>query len=121
MNNIKFGTLAFAALVTLASCEKELLTETDDEETEVSGQSPKATAHLSVMTRGTGTDPGQNAVTQGRVYVFNSVGQCVRLLSTDDTSNKASANLPAGTYTLYAVGSTDISRFNKADCLLKRT
>ena len=111
MNNIKFGTLAFAALVTLASCEKELLTETDDEETEVSGQSPKATAHLSVMTRGTGTDPGQNAVTQGRVYVFNSVGQCVRLLSTDDTSNKASANLPAGTYTLYAVGSSDISRF----------
>ena len=111
MNNIKFGTLAFAALVTLASCEKELLTETDDEETEVSGQSPKATAHLSVMTRGTGTDPGQNAVNQGRVYVFNSVGQCVRLLSTDDTSNKASANLPAGTYTLYAVGSSDISRF----------
>ena len=111
MNNIKFSTLAFAALVTLASCEKELLTETDDEETEVSGQSSKATAHLNVMTRGTGTDPSQNAVTQGRVYVFNSVGQCVRLLSTDESSNKASANLPAGTYTLYAVGSSDLSRF----------
>ena len=111
MNNIKFSTLAFAALVTLASCEKELLTETDDEETEVSGQSSKATAHLNVMTRGTSTDPSQNAVTQGRVYVFNSVGQCVRLLSTDESSNKASANLPAGTYTLYAVGSPDLSRF----------
>lgn len=111
MNNIKFSTLAFAALVTLASCEKELLTETDDEETEVSGQSPKATAHLNVTTRGTDVDPSVNAVSDGRVYIFNQSGQCVSLLSTNETSNEASANLSAGTYTLYAVGSSDLSRF----------
>ena len=113
MNNIKFSTLAFAALVTLASCEKDLLTESevDDEETEVSGQSPKATAHINVTTRGTDVDPSVNVVSDGRVYIFNQSGQCVSLLSTSETSNQASANLPAGEYTLYAVGSPDLSRF----------
>ena len=113
MHYIKFATVAFSAMMTLASCEKDLLTESevDDEETEVSGQSSKATARLNVITRGTDDDPSENTVSQGRIYVFSQAGQCVSLLSTDETSNQASANLPAGSYTLYAVGGSDLSRF----------
>ena len=111
MNYIYFCALAVSAVLTFTSCEKDLLTETDDEETEVSGQSPKATAHLNIITRGSGDSPNQNAVADGRIYIFNEAGQCVDLLTTSESSNQTSSTLPAGTYTLYALGSSDLSHF----------
>ena len=111
MNYINFCALAVSAVLTFTSCEKDLLTETDDEETEVSGQSPKATAHLNIITRGSGDSPNQNAVADGRIYIFNEAGQCVDLLTTSESSNQTSSTLPAGTYTLYALGSSDLSHF----------
>lgn len=111
MNYINFCALAVSAVLTFTSCEKDLLTETYDEETEVSGQSPKATAHLSIITRGSGDSPNQNAVADGRIYIFNEAGQCVDLLTTSESSNQTSSTLPAGTYTLYALGSSDLSHF----------
>ena len=111
MNYINFCALAVSAVLTFTSCEKDLLTETDDEQTEVSGQSPKATAHLNIITRGSGDSPNQNAVADGRIYIFNEAGQCVDLLTTSESSNQTSSTLPAGTYTLYALGSSDLSHF----------
>ena len=69
-----------------------------------------ASSRLIVTTRA-GSDPSDNSVAQGCIYVLNSSGRCVQLLTTDETDNSATAYLPAGTYTLYAVGGNDLSRF----------
>ena len=111
MKHIQLCVLLLSAGLFLASCEKDVFSETDDEETEISGQSPKAPAQLNIVTRGSGDSPNENAVADGRVYVFDEVGQCVDLLTTTATSNQVMTTLPAGTYTFYAVGSSDLSRF----------
>lgn len=67
MNNIRLSILLFSAGLVLASCEKDVFSETDDEETEISGQSPKAPAHVNIITRGSGDTPSENAVADGRV------------------------------------------------------
>lgn len=95
----------------MTSCEKDLSSEAGEEETEVLGQSPEASAHLNIITRGSGDDPDENEVSEGRIYIFNSSDQCVALLQTNDVTYQASADLAPGTYTLYAVGGSDLSRF----------
>ena len=95
----------------MTSCEKELSSEVSEEETEVLGQSPEASAHLNIITRGSGDDPDENEVSEGRIYIFNSSDQCVALLQTNDVTYQASSDLAPGTYTLYAVGGSDLSRF----------
>ena len=59
MNNIRLSILLFSAGLVLASCEKDVFSETDDEETEISGQSPKAPAHVNIITRGSGDTPAK--------------------------------------------------------------
>ena len=111
MKHIQLCVLLLSAGLFLASCEKDVFSETDDEETEISGQSPKAPAHVNIITRGSGDTPSENAVADGRVYIFNEAGQCVNLLTTTATSNQVTSALPAGTYTFYAIGSSDLSHF----------
>ena len=111
MKHIRFCTLLLSAGLVMTSCEKELSSEVGEEETEVLGQSPEASAHLNIITRGSGDDPDENEVSEGRIYIFNSSDQCVALLQTNDVTYQASADLAPGTYTLYAVGGSDLSRF----------
>ena len=111
MKHIRFCALLLSAGLVMTSCEKELSSEVGEEETEVLGQSPEASAHLNIITRGSGDDPDENEVSEGRIYIFNSSDQCVALLQTNDVTYQASADLAPGTYTLYAVGGSDLSRF----------
>jgi len=106
-----FGTLEylFALCVPLAllSCEKSL----DETDPEVTGQSPISSACLHIITRSGDEALTDNTIKQGRIYIFDSDDQCVDLLTTDESSNSATTELPAGTYSLYAVGSEDLTRF----------
>ena len=53
----------------------------------------------------------ENTVKDGRIYIFNQKGKCLHVLSTDEENKKATVNMAAGTYELYAVGAEDLSRF----------
>ena len=86
---------AISSMVALGGCSEQVM---NDEMAE--GESL-----LRVMTRG--ETPPQEA----KVYVMNSTGNCVRLLSTDEGGQLASTNLAAGTYTVYVVGGDDLSAY----------
>jgi hypothetical protein len=103
---LKLLFLAMSASMVLASCEKEVLLE---EEEVFSNDTDGKSAKLTVMTRS--GDAGDEAVTEGRIYIFNSSETCVQVLSTDDENTSAQAKLAAGTYTIYAVGGEDLARF----------
>ena len=96
-----------AALCVLLSCEKSL----DESDPEATGQWPQASARLHIITRTGDEEPTYNPIKQGRIYIFDSNEKCIDLLTTDESSNSATIDLPAGTYTLYAVGGEDLTRF----------
>lgn len=108
MKKVAIYSLAFMAMVSLSSCEKELLAETD-EETEVSGQLPRAAARLSITSR---TSDANDVLRYGRIYVFNAQDECVAVLTTTGDEHTATTSLPAGTYTLYSLGSPDLTPFD---------
>ena len=54
-------------------------------------------------------DEGTTPLSGASVYLFNSSGACVSILSSETTGAYASAKLPAGTYTLYAWGGDGLS------------
>ena len=97
----------YALCVVILSCEKSL----DESDPEISGQSIQPSARLNILTRAGDEDPSENPIKQGRIYIFNSDEECIDLLTTDESTNSATTELPAGTYTLYAVGGEDLSRF----------
>lgn len=97
--------LTVAACLLLPSCEKAILIDTEEPSEELG----ERTAKLTVITR---ADDANNTVAQGCIYVFNSAGKCVQLMSTTTGSNSATVMLAAGSYSLYAVGSDDLTRFN---------
>ena len=103
-NIILYSTLC--AMMTLVSCEKVTLTDGELNAIEKDG-----TALLTISTRGVG-DSETMSVAESWIYIFNDAGKCITKLTTDDTNTEATAQLKAGTYTLYAVGGTDLSRFN---------
>ena len=98
------ATLCGAIL--FASCEKAVFDENTEEETVI--EAP-ATARLNIVMRAATSD--ENAVKDGRIYIFNEKGKCVQLLSTNEENNAATVTMAAGTYDLYAVGGEDLSRF----------
>ena len=97
-------------LMALSSCEKQVIGE-DGMEASETEEAEGGSARLSVITRAPG-DPNENAVSEGRIYIMNSTGTCVEILSTDEESNQATTRLAAGQYTLYAIGGDDLSRFS---------
>lgn len=101
MKNLK-SLFIYAACGTLFlnSCSKEVVGETENES--------ERTAQLRITTR-TGETP---AVKEGQIYVFNSDGTCIDVLTTDQTTQSASSQYAPGTYQVYAVGSEDLSRFS---------
>jgi len=88
-----------------SSCEKALLEDADLE-------SDGATAPLTLTTRAGDDDSGTATIREGRIYIFNSSNVCVVMLSIDEEHSSVSTQLKAGDYTIYAVGSDDISRFS---------
>jgi len=63
---------------------------------------------LRVLTRSTGLDA---AIAQTNIYLFDAEGHCAALLQPDEEGSYTSAKLPAGTYTVCAVGGADLSCF----------
>lgn len=103
------GLLAVLAAVfcilCFSACEKEIVSEKSVETVEGNSQ-------LMLTTR-TG-DPSPETVAQSRVYIFSATGSCVRMLSTTESSVTAE-DMAAGTYTLYAVGGDDLTKFTLPD------
>ena len=91
-------------LMALAGCSKDIV---DEQPQEVGDP-----CLLSIVTRGAdGTDDdGTPGVKTGRIYVFDQDNNCVRILSTDEDTQGAETQLPAGSYSFYAVGGFDVER-----------
>lgn len=94
---------AIGSMVALSGCSEQVMNE--DMRVEV----PQGQSLLRVQTR-SATPPQE-----GQVYVFNSLGDCVRLLSTDESGQLASTNLVAGDYTVCAIGGEDLSAYTLPD------
>ena len=67
-------------------------------------------AKLNIFTSTPG-DSEEETIVEGKVYIFNSTGICVQLLSMDEESQQITTQLPPGQYTLYAIGGNDLTRF----------
>lgn len=52
---------------------------------------------------------------EGMVYVFDSKGTCVKVLSTDEGGQLAATQLPVGAYSVYAIGGDDLSAYTLPD------
>ena len=98
------GLGAVAVLMALAGCAKDII---DEQPQEVGDP-----CLLHIVTRGAdGTDDdGTPGVKTGRIYVFDQDNKCVRILSTDEDTQGAETQLPAGSYSFYAVGGFDVER-----------
>ena len=94
---------AIGSMVAWSGCSEQVMNE--DMRVEV----PQGQSLLRVQTR-SATPPQE-----GQVYVFNSLGDCVRLLSTDESGQLASTNLVAGDYTVCAIGGEDLSAYTLPD------
>lgn len=94
---------AIGSMVAWSGCSEQVVNE--DMRVEV----PQGQSLLRVQTR-SATPPQE-----GQVYVFNSLGDCVRLLSTNESGQLASTNLVAGTYTVCAIGGEDLSAYTLPD------
>lgn len=94
---------AVSSVMGLSGCSEQVMNE--DMRVELS----EGESLLRVMTR------GETTPLEGQVYVFNSLGDCVRLLSTDEGGQLASTNLVAGTYTVCAIGGEDLSAYTLPD------
>ena len=99
---------AMAVLLALAGCSKDIV----DEQAQDMGDP----CQLTIVTRGDATadDEGAESVKTGRIYVFNQDNRCVSILSTDEDTQSAITQLPAGTYSFYAVGGFDVERMQDA-------
>lgn len=108
--NVIFFIAAVCVVLCFFSCER-ITTEGDSEVPSTILDPGLCSAKLNIITRA-GVDDGEaNVITDGRIYIFNSVGKCVQLLSTNEESNQTTTYLSAGSYMLYAIGGDDLSRF----------
>ena len=90
-----FESAVFIGLVGLmTSCSDDVMNPEDPDAT--------AMASVSLSTRGDAT------TLQSRLCIFNTAGQCVRILN-PGTAQCATTQLTPGTYTICAIGSSDLS------------
>lgn len=113
---MKLGTRFFIVIVLCAvfafsSCEKIIIQEKDEKPSAITGQG-YGSSKLNIFMRATSDNSGENAITEGRIYIFDSTNKCLQLLSINEGNNQATVQLSAGSYTLYAVGSNELSRFS---------
>lgn len=108
-NKVFYFGMFVCGLMALSSCGNDDLVESSSLLPSFDSETPASSeATLTVGTRG---DDPASAPANGRIYVFSSTGKCVSLLSTDTSNPTASAKLPAGTYTLCALGGSDLSPY----------
>ena len=95
---------AMAVILALAGCSKDIV----DEQAQDMGDP----CMLTIVTRGDAAtdDEGAESVKTGRIYVFDQDNRCVSILSTDEDTQSAVTQLPAGSYSFYAVGGFDVER-----------
>lgn len=97
----RFCINAFAAvsgILCVSGCAGEVFNESV-------GTDP--TGELRVVTRS--GDESTTPLAGASVYLFNNSGACASILTSDASGTYASAKLPAGTYTLYALGGDGLS------------
>lgn len=103
----KFLLLACATIV-LSACEKAVLPEDDllSEEMESTIHSAKLNIVASAE-----DEAGEGTLNEGKVFLFNHEDKCVQLLTMNEENHRIEAQIPAGQYTLYAIGGDDLTRF----------
>ena len=108
--NKNFLITALFAVWTCSSCERIAVEEENEVPSGVITQG-YGTAKLNVITRAGVDNSEDNVITDGRIYIFNSADKCVQILSINGETNQSTVQLTAGSYTLYAVGGDDLTRF----------
>lgn len=99
MKHLYVQTLvAISGMMCISGCAGEVFNESAVSEN---------TGVLRVMTRN--GDEGTTPLSGASVYLFNSSNACVSILTSESTGAYASAKLPAGTYTLCALGGEGLS------------
>lgn len=88
------------ATMSLSSCTEEVMNPEFVEASESSAN----TSLFRIHTRG-------DAVSSGRIYVFQDES-CIKMLDTGSDGETTETFLDPGTYSIYAVGSDDLSSFN---------
>lgn len=101
--NLCVGCACMSMAVALGSCSEQVNNEVITEE--ISWRIPENQGLLRVQTR------SETPLQQGKVYVFDSEGSCVRLLTTDEGGQLASTTLAAGSYTVCAIGGEDLDAY----------
>lgn len=94
--NFCVGCACISMAVALSGCSEQVNNEVITEE--ISWGIPENQGLLRVQTR------SATPLQYGKVYVFDSEGSCVRLLTTDEGGQLASTTLAAGSYTVCAIG-----------------
>ena len=110
MKTIQLLLAATTCVAALSGCEAVL-----DSQGEECPTDEAANSQLLIKTRADGDTSADGttdaALQQGRIYIFNADGTCTAILSTSEEQTSASATLAAGTYSVYAVGSDDLERY----------
>lgn len=102
---MKFSNALMVAVVLVATgCANEKFEE------EVINPSIPESGHrgVRISTRG-GTGPDGSSALQARLYCFDNSGECYRILTPEASSGEVLTQLPSGDYTIYALGSDDLS------------
>ena len=97
MNRIEFKiAAALCGMIALASCAEEVVNE----------EMPEPDSELCIATRGEASE----IATPVNIYVFNSDNRCVRMETFTESTWRFSEKLPAGNYSVYAIGGADPTR-----------
>ena len=102
MQKAKLSAAVIFSGLLFTSCEKNNSLEL--------GADATPSCKLCIKTRG--EDGATTAIKSGRIYIFDEEGTCVQLLTTDETTHKAEADLNEGTFDIYAIGGSDLSCFS---------
>lgn len=98
---------AISSMMALSGCSELVNNEVIAEE--ISWGIPENQGLLRVQTR------SATPLQEGKVYVFNNEGRCVRLLTADEGGQLASTTLAAGSYTVCAIGGEDLDAYTLPD------
>lgn len=98
---------AVCSVMGLGGCSEQVNNDVILEE--ITGGIPENQGVLRVQTR------SETSPQEGMVYVFDSKGTCVKVLSTDEGGQLAATQLPVGTYSAYAIGGDDLSAYTLPD------
>ncbi len=98
---------AVGSVMGLSGCSEQVNNDVILEE--ITWGIPENQGVLRVQTR------SETSPQEGMVYVFDSKGTCVKVLSTDEGGQLAATQLSVGTYSVYAIGGDDLSAYTLPD------